>query len=218
MWIKTFRFAATIVLAIVLSSSKSEAQTRALSAQEQALILSKSSDVPFELIKTDQEGGSEFLQTPSPDLLRDPSTPIDHLSRRMLATVLHPDNDGVGIAAPQIGVHTNALWVQRFDKPDAPFEFYINTKILWRSDLWRLGPEGCLSIPDFRGDVYRHYAICISYETLEGHSFTEIIEGFTAVIFQHEYDHILGILFPTRIDEQKNWTWKKQEQFFLLEK
>lgn len=207
-----------LVAACTLFATDAAAQSRALSSQDRQIIFSKPANTPFDIITTETESGLKLLQTASPDLLRTDDSVLWQLSRRMFATVTHPDNDGVGIAAPQVGIHTNAMWVQRFDKPDEPFEFYINLKILWRSDLRRRGPEGCLSIPNLRGEVYRPYAISISYETLSGHSVTEIVEGFTAVIFQHEYDHILGILFPKRIEEQQDFDWDQQGQLFILKK
>src|SRR5690606_34317088 len=103
---------------------------------------------------------------------------------------------------PQVGINKNVIWVQRLDKDDAPFEFYLNPKILWRSKLTRVGPEGCLSIPDLKQDVNRSYAIRLQYISRSGEVIEENIEGFTAVIFQHEVDHLYGILFPDRIEEQ----------------
>lgn len=130
---------------------------------------------------------------------------IPHIAKRMYLAMRNPANPGVGIAAPQVGINRNLFWVQRFDKPGEPFEFYINPKIVWRSDLLRKGMEGCLSIPEDRGDVYRNYTIKITYFDLKGNYQEEMIEGFTAVIFQHEGDHLNGILFTDRIIEQMNW-------------
>ena len=69
----------------------------------------------------------------------------------------------------------------------------------------RKGAEGCLSIPDERGDVYRNYTIQITYYDAQGNLKEEVIEGFTAVIFQHEIDHLNGILFTERIVEQQTF-------------
>lgn len=143
-----------------------------------------------------------ILTTPSRDIAwNDPLLPL--LRQRMYLAMRDPGNEGIGIAAPQVGINRNVIWVQRFDKAGSPFEFYINPKIIWYSGLRQLGPEGCLSIPDIRGDVMRSYAIELSYYTMNGAHHTEVIEDFTAVVFQHEYDHLLGILFPRRLEEQK---------------
>ncbi len=60
----------------------------------------------------------------------------------MLKSVQDSSRRGVGIAAPQVGINRNLIWVQRFDKPGQPFEFYINPKIVWRSSILCQGPEG----------------------------------------------------------------------------
>ena len=113
---------------------------------------------------------------------------------------LHP---GVGIAAPQVGINRNVIWVQRFDKPGEPLELYLNPKITWRSKLLRKGVEGCLSIPDTMGLVLRNYTIRLTYQDIDGMHHEEMVEGFTAVIFQHETDHLYGILFTDRLAEQE---------------
>jgi peptide deformylase len=64
--------------------------------------------------------------------------------------------------------------------------------------------EGCLSIPEIRGDVFRNYTIQLMYWDKEGKFHEEVVEGFTAVVFQHEYDHLNGVLFTDRLKEQKN--------------
>lgn len=125
------------------------------------------------------------------------------LAERMFLSMRDPKNPGIGIAAPQIGINRNIIWVQRFDKEGEPFELYINPKVTWRSELLRKGNEGCLSIPDITGDVLRNYTIKLTYQDKAGKQFVEMIEGFTAVIFQHETDHLNGILFTDRIKEQE---------------
>lgn len=125
------------------------------------------------------------------------------LINRMLLTLKNPEHVGVGIAAPQVGINRNIIWVQRFDKQGEPLEVYINPKIVWRSVLLRKGKEGCLSIPKLRGDVLRNYTIKLDYLDKEGKQKEEMIEGFTAVIFQHEVDHLNGILFTDRLKEQE---------------
>lgn len=122
------------------------------------------------------------------------------LVKRMKESLLSTDG-GVGIAAPQVGINRKIIWVQRFDKPNEPLEYFINPVITWKSELQNLGPEGDLSIPEFRDQFYRSKAIQLEYVDLKGQKFTEIIEGFTAVIFQHEIDHLFGILIS---DKKKN--------------
>ncbi|MDR0754347.1 MAG: peptide deformylase [Prevotellaceae bacterium] len=125
---------------------------------------------------------------------------FQNLKNQMLLTVLDTANTGVGIAAPQVGISRRLIAVQRFDKPDEPFEFYANAYIVYFSDDKRTGIEGCLSIPGRRGNVERSETVAVKYidtETLKPH--TDTVSGFTAVIFQHEVDHLDGILYIDKL-------------------
>lgn len=140
------------------------------------------------------------------------------LSELMVATVTHPSQDGVGIAGPQVGLNRRVVAVQRFDKEpvmnasgklDHPFEVYPNIRIICLSDSTAYGAEGCLSVPDMRADVLRSQEVVVEYADMEAlrseGSRREIpvrrdtISGFTAVIFQHEIDHLEGILYIDRL-------------------
>lgn len=129
------------------------------------------------------------------------------LKQRMLLTVNDTTNPGVGIAAPQVGINRMLIAVQRFDREGEPFEFYINPQILNYSSRQVLGREGCLSIPDRMDSVWRAKEIVIRYvDSVKQDSLIwkeETIKGFTAVIFQHEIDHLHGILYLDRV-ENKN--------------
>ena len=123
------------------------------------------------------------------------------LAAKMLHTVKDPSQDGVGIAAPQVGLNRRVVCVQRFDKPGEPFGVYPNARLdsLWGEKV--PGREGCLSIPGWAGSVPRYSNIIVSYTdpaTLK--TVREIVDGFTAVIFQHEIDHLEGVLYTDRAD------------------
>lgn len=120
---------------------------------------------------------------------------------------------GVGIAAPQVGINRNVVWAKRFDKEGKPLEYFINPKITWRSEVLNLGPEGDLSIEVFRDYFYRSQVIQLDYFDLDGKKHTEIVEGFTAVILQHEIDHLSGILISDKIEDQKMKTFEKVELY-----
>lgn len=124
------------------------------------------------------------------------------LRRRMLATVQDPENTGVGIAAPQVGILRRMIAVQRFDKPGEPFEIYLNPKIVEYSAETAPGHEGCLSIPDRSGEVKRTQRITLRYRDEQFAERLERISGFTAVIFQHEIDHLDGILYTDRMERE----------------
>ena len=118
------------------------------------------------------------------------------LQQQMLLTVRDTIRMGVGIAAPQVGVARRLIAVQRFDKQDEPFEFYANAYIVHYSDDIRTGSEGCLSVPNRREIVERAETIVVKYvhpETLL--PCNDTVSGFTAVIFQHEIDHLNGVLY-----------------------
>ncbi|WP_395765336.1 peptide deformylase [Elizabethkingia anophelis] len=131
---------------------------------------------------------------------KDPNTAI--LVERMKLSLLSTGS-GVGIAAPQVGINRRIIWVQRFDKEGKPFEYFLNPVILWKSQLQNLGPEGDLSITDFRDQFYRSKVIQLEYSDLKGKKHTEIVEGFTAVIFQHEIDHLSGILISDKKEKRE---------------
>ncbi len=120
------------------------------------------------------------------------------LCGRMLITVTAPENDGVGIAAPQVGVSRRLVAVQRFDKEGEPFEFFANPEIVRYGAEKTPGREGCLSVPGMRGIVARSREIDVRYRTSHGTDTLETVSGFTAVIFQHEIDHLDGILYSDR--------------------
>ncbi|WP_223600338.1 peptide deformylase [Chryseobacterium sp. GVT01B] len=140
----------------------------------------------------------------------DPNTTV--LVKRMKESLLSTDG-GVGIAAPQVGINRKIIWVQRFDKEGTPLEYFINPVIVWHSDLQNLGPEGDLSIPDFRDQFYRSKVIQLEYVDLKGQKYSEIVEGFTAVIFQHEIDHLFGILISDKKEKEKNDSYKKVDAY-----
>lgn len=118
------------------------------------------------------------------------------LKSRMLATVNDTLNQGVGIAAPQVGISRQLVAVQRLDKAGEPFEFYVNPEIIYYSKDTVIGQEGCLSIPDRAGEVYRSTEIIVRYrDELSFEWRQDTVKEYTARIFQHEIDHLKGILY-----------------------
>lgn len=146
---------------------------------------------------------SLVLRTPCRDFtdrdLRSPA--FQALCEKLIATVTDPGQDGVGIAGPQVGLTRRVIAVQRFDKPGAPFEVYANARPKALLGPLVSGREGCLSIPSLWGSVRRHTSIVVSHKnprTLAQE--TDTVHGFTAVVFQHELDHLEGVLFTDRAD------------------
>ncbi len=155
------------------------------------------------VLKTDISEDSTILKSTSLPVRHSDfdSHVLDCLIKGMLATVQDTANPGVGIAAPQVGILRRVIIVQRFDKPDKPFEAYLNPEITYASDSMRIGGEGCLSVPYTYGKVRRPAKIGAMYIKYgESSSTYDTMSGFTAAIFQHEYDHLNGNLFTERAD------------------
>ena len=174
------------------------------------------------VLTIEDEADSLILRTPcadfTPEMLSSPE--YASLARLMVATVTDPSEDGVGIAGPQVGISRRVIAVQRFDKPGEPFEVYPNVRIVDRRGDLCSGPEGCLSVPGRRGNVLRYRDIDIQYTLVSPaaspasnssagraprvrpalRDTTERIQGFTAVIFQHECDHLDGVLYIDKLE------------------
>ena len=131
------------------------------------------------------------------------STWLNELAAAMQATML--ERNGVGIAAPQVYVSKRVIIVASRPNPrypDAPgmdAVVMVNPEILEQSDVTVLGEEGCLSVPNERGQVQRAQSIKVLYHTLTGDVMESTFEGFPARIVQHEIDHLNGILFVDRL-------------------
>ena len=130
---------------------------------------------------------------------------------------------GVGLAAPQIGKAIRLFLIDAspFAEDDDLSEeertvlksfnrVFINPKILEEEGEEWLFNEGCLSIPDVREDVSRQPKITIEYQDEHFTIHTETLEGLAARVFQHEYDHIEGILFTDKLSTLKKRIIKKK--------
>ena len=191
-------------LLVVMGCSNPTSDNTRLTEKELKLI--NGSEGMMRVLTTDNPEDLKVLRAKSIDIpvedLR--SEAYKTLTDLMLATVTHPSQDGVGIAAPQVGLNRRVVAVQRFDKENEPFEIYPNIRIVWASDSLSAGPEGCLSVPNRRGEVMRSQEIIIEYadiSRLEEKDFMvrDTVKDFTAVIFQHEIDHLEGILYIDKL-------------------
>lgn len=181
-----------------------------LDRYERRLILSGAPTEVMALVENDTPADDAFLREKA--LTVDPAEPlIDHLAARMLETVKKAP--GVGIAAPQIGISRRLIWVQRMDKDEKPFEFYINPRIDEFSPEKEIGWEGCLSVPAGFGRCYRSTGITVSYDTKDKGRVSEKVAGYTAIIFQHEIDHLDGVLF---IDLKEAGDLTPKEQYYEM--
>ncbi|PYZ97824.1 peptide deformylase [Alteribacter lacisalsi] len=112
---------------------------------------------------------------------------------------------GVGLAAPQINVSKKMIAVRTFDHNDEFLELGLfNPKIISHSEetTYLESGEGCLSVDRMvEGEVPRYARIKVKATTLEGEEITLRLKGFAAIVFQHEIDHLNGIMFYDRIDK-----------------
>ena len=155
------------------------------------------------VLTVDDPADSLILREPSAMMsVEDLKAPeYEALARRMVITVTDPSQDGVGIAGPQVGILRRVVAVQRLDKEGEPFEVYPNIRIVAFRGEPVSGPEGCLSVPGRRGKVLRWRDIDIEYTSPKTLQDTlETVQGFTAVIFQHECDHLDGVLYTDKLD------------------
>ncbi len=137
-----------------------------------------------------------------------PPRDFQQLIDQLLALTLQ--SNGVGIAAPQVGIGQRLMIVASRPNaryPDAPEMepmAMINPKLLDRSDKLVSGWEGCLSVPGQRGWVPRSDEVQVEYLDRWGDRHCTYLQGFIARIFQHELDHLDGILFPDRVEKAED--------------
>ena len=135
----------------------------------------------------------------------DPVAAVDDEVRQLVDDLFDSlsDAEGVGLAAPQIGVLLRAIVVDVSSQDsDTPPIALINPRIL-SSDGADTAEEGCLSIPDLYGDVERARHIEVEALDASGQSFRFEAEDFYARVLQHEIDHLDGILFVDHISPLK---------------
>jgi len=110
----------------------------------------------------------------------------------------------IGLAAIQVGVPKRVLVMDlaRSDEPKAP-RYFVNPEVLWASDETAPYEEGCLSVPEIYDEVERPARIRMRYLDYDGHAVEEEAEGLLAVCFQHELDHLNGVLFIDHLSRLK---------------
>ena len=130
---------------------------------------------------------------------------------------------GVGLAAPQIGkaIRLFVIDASPFAEDDdlddderatlkAFNRVYINPKIIDENgEEWTFN-EGCLSIPDVREEVTRKPRVTLEYQDEDFNTHTEVLDGLAARVFQHEYDHIEGVLFTDKVSSLKKRLIKRK--------
>lgn len=151
------------------------------------------------------------------DVLRQDAEPVDvfdddlaKLIDDMVDTMR--EAPGVGLAAPQIGISKRIIVVEFGDEEDdsIPKQLYvmINPEIIKESNDKVPGIEGCLSVPGVVGKVNRSRAVTVRGQNIHGKPVKIRAQGWLARIFQHEVDHINGVLYTDRADD----IWKPEHE------
>lgn len=154
--------------------------------------------------------------------LAEPSLPVRDFADPQLQSIISDmldtmkEEDGVGIAAPQIGYQLRIIIFgfeanPRYpDENSIPFTVLINPEIEVLTDEMVDGWEGCLSVPGLRGLVPRYTKINYSGYDINGQRIARFAEGFHARVLQHEYDHLDGILYPMRIKDLRYFGFEEE--------
>lgn len=158
--------------------------------------------------------GNPVLRTPA----RPVAFPLSGESRELIDDMLATmrEADGVGIAAPQVHQSLAIFIVAPRPNPrypdavEEPPIVAINPEIVERSAETVRGWEGCLSIPGLRGEVPRHRRILARYQDVQGAQVVREFEDFPARIFQHEDDHLRGLVFLDRMDDLRGLAYERE--------
>ncbi|HQY85933.1 MAG TPA: peptide deformylase [Ilumatobacteraceae bacterium] len=169
----------------------------------------------------------EILHVGNP-LLRERSRELTHDELALPATqqliddlidTMHAAN-GAGIAAPQVGELVRIATIEVGDNPRYPYKPRIPLTVVVNPVIEPLDGElveineGCLSVPDMRGNVMRHVNVRVRWWDRDGAEHDEVRRGLTAGTFQHECDHLDGLLFLDRVHDTRSLTtWEQFERF-----
>lgn len=149
------------------------------------------------ILKVARMGNPVLRRTADPIPVEQINSPeIQQLISDMLDTVI--EYNGVGLAAPQ--VHHSLRLVLLCLDPEEGFEAWINPVLTPTTDEETVTTEGCLSVPDLRGEVSRPVGIRVEAYNHQGQHFVRHLDGFEAVVAQHECDHLDGVLYVDKAD------------------
>jgi peptide deformylase len=138
----------------------------------------------------------------------DPADPEVHAVARRMLELMH-EADGVGLAAPQVGLAWR-LFVTNARDHDPIDRVFINPEISLSKEPLEIMEEGCLSLPGIYGDVRRPPSASITATGLDGERFTLELEGFHARVCQHEFDHLMGVLIIDKMSQLARLGIRKQ--------
>lgn len=157
---------------------------------------------------------NQVLRTKSENVTVSEMRKYVRLAEEMVRYIKNPDNGGVGLAAPQIGVNKRIICVSLMrDGDDENYRTIgmINPEIVEHTNEMECDNEGCLSVPGESGDVERWKRIKVSYIDTSLRPQTILLSGLAARIVQHEVDHLDGVLFTDRINKLEVVPVQKQD-------
>lgn len=155
-----------------------------------------------------------ILTYPDPELKKK-SAPVTIINEKIIELVKDMAETmyaapGIGLAAPQIGVHQRVVIIDISPKDEeSNLIVAINPEIV-HAEGSSFEEEGCLSVPQYGASVKRHASVVVKALNLEGEEVTYQAEGLLAVAFQHEIDHLDGILFVDHLSPLKKDIFKKK--------
>ena len=117
---------------------------------------------------------------------------------------------GIGLAAPQIGVHQNVIVIDISGKNEPPDLIVAINPVIVHAEGETYEEEGCLSVPDYAANVRRHASVVVKALDLEGVERTWKAEDLLAIAFQHEIDPLEGILFVDHLSALKRELFQRK--------
>lgn len=156
----------------------------------------------------------KILTYPDPELKKKsvPVTVINEKTRELVKDMAETmyDAPGVGLAAPQIGIHQRIAVIDVSGREEKPDLIVAINPVIVHSEGECYDEEGCLSVPGYAANVRRHAGVVVKALNLEGEEVTYHADGLLAIAFQHEIDHLDGVLFVDHLSHMKKEMFKKK--------
>jgi peptide deformylase len=156
----------------------------------------------------------KILSYPDPELKKKslPVTIINDKTRELVRDMAETmyAAPGVGLAAPQIGVHQRITVIDVSAKDDMPELIVAINPVIIHADGESYEEEGCLSVPKYAANVRRHARVVVKALNLDGEEVTYKADDLLAIAFQHEIDHLDGILFIDHLSPLKKDMFRKK--------
>lgn len=158
----------------------------------------------------------KILTWPDPELKKKsaPVVVINDKIRELVKDMVETmyDAPGVGLAAPQLGIHQRVIIIDISGKEEPPELIVAINPVIVHAEGESYEEEGCLSVLKYAANVRRHASVVVKALNLEGEEKTHRAEELLAVAFQHEVDHLDGILFVDHLSPLKREIFKRKQR------